>query len=176
MGNLATAYNANDCFAYFRQRFDQQFCAILSTSLRLCCIHCMTFSVDRPLDFSEIPCFVEGSSEEITQRLLELAKCVSNQVHVLDSERRKTLHLAAVFACNFVNHLYDVASSLLETKNLSPQWLLPLISETAKKVADLSPHDAQTGPARRGDRRVMEAHLMQLRKPQRVEKIVRSTE
>jgi len=121
-----------------------------------------TFSVDRPLDFSEIPCFVEGSSEEITQRLLELAKSVSNLVHVLDSERRKTLHLAAVFACNFVNHLYDVASSLMETKNLSPQWLLPLISETAKKVADLSPHDAQTGPARRGDRRVMEAHLMQL--------------
>ena len=55
-----------------------------------------------------------------------------------------------------------MASSLLETKNLSPLWLLPLINETAKKVADLSPHDAQTGPARRGDRRVMEAHLTQL--------------
>ena len=118
-----------------------------------------TFSANRPLDFSEIPCFVEGSDEEVTQTLLELAKSVSHEVNPLDSERRRTLHLAAVFACNFVNHLYEVASSQLEAQSLSPRWLLPLITETARKVSDLTPHDAQTGPARRGDRRVIEAHL-----------------
>ena len=121
-----------------------------------------TFSAGRPLDFSEIPCFVEGNDEEVTQTLFELAKSVSREVNVLDSERRRTLHLAAVFACNFVNHLYEVASSQLEAQSLSPRWLLPLIAETARKVADLSPHEAQTGPARRGDRRVIEAHLRQL--------------
>ena len=102
---------------------------------------------------------MEGSDEEVTQTLLELAKSVSHEVNPLDSERRRTLHLAAVFACNFVNHLYEVASSQLEAQSLSPRWLLPLITETARKVSDLTPHDAQTGPARRGDRRVMEAHL-----------------
>jgi Domain of unknown function (DUF2520). len=88
-----------------------------------------------------------------------LAKSVSHEVNPLDSERRRTLHLAAVFACNFVNHLYEVASSQLEAQSLSPRWLLPLITETARKVSDLTPHDAQTGPARRGDCRVIEAHL-----------------
>lgn len=117
-----------------------------------------TFSKDRAVDFQTIPCFVEGANEEIAHQLQLLAQSISHQVHTLDSERRRVLHLSAVMACNFVNHLYDLAGQQLELHGLSPAWLQPLIAETADKIRNLSPREAQTGPAVRGDQRVLNAH------------------
>ena len=72
------------------------------------------------------------------------------------------MHVAAVFACNFVNHCYDIASQILEKEGISFDVLLPLIEETTKKISEITPHEAQTGPARRGDSDVMNAHLQQI--------------
>lgn len=121
-----------------------------------------TFSKKREVAFSNIPCFIEGNTAEASSVLEELAASVSTSVHVLDSRRRKCLHLAAVFACNFVNHLYHLSSTLLEDEGLDPRWLNPLIEETAQKIKSLSPQQAQTGPAVRGDQAVMQQHLEQL--------------
>lgn len=118
-----------------------------------------TFSKHRPLDFSVIPCFIEADSEDTTQKLVTLAQTISKSVRRLDSRGRLQLHLSAVFACNFVNHLYDFSSRLLKTKGIASEWLHPLIHETAMKALTLSPHDAQTGPALRGDKSVMDKHL-----------------
>lgn len=117
-----------------------------------------TFSKDRAVDFQAIPCFVEGANEEIAQQLQQLAQSISQQVQFLDSERRRVLHLSAVMACNFVNHLYDLAGQQLAQHGLSPSLLQPLIKETADKIKNLSPREAQTGPAIRGDQRVLDAH------------------
>ena len=73
----------------------------------------------------------------------------------LSSDRRKYLHLAAVFACNFTNHCYTLAANILEKQGISFDALLPLIAETADKVNRLSPQEAQTGPAVRYDKDII---------------------
>lgn len=121
-----------------------------------------TFSRLRPVDFSRIPCFVEASTPADTAYLLRLARQLSGCVFAASSEQRLYLHVAAVFACNFTNHLYAVCQQLLEEHDLPFEVMLPLIDETARKVHHLSPAEAQTGPARRGDTNVMEHHLQLL--------------
>ena len=112
-----------------------------------------TFSMDREVDFKEIPLFIEGADPLIRQ----LAESISHHVYELSTADRKYLHLAAVFACNFANHCYTLAADVLERKGLPFDVMLPLVDETARKVHELHPKDAQTGPAVRGDQNVMQA-------------------
>lgn len=116
-----------------------------------------TFSMNRDLDFTEIPIFLEADSNETYAALNAIAEKISpNHVHSLSSEARKYLHLAAVWACNFTNHCYHVAFNILQREGIPPDVLLPLINETAKKVQSLSPQMAQTGPAIRYDENIIE--------------------
>jgi len=117
-----------------------------------------TFSKSRRVDFSEIPCFIEASSPQVLAQIKALAGSISGCTIEMDSERRRFLHLSAVFACNFANHCYAMATAILQQEGLAPEWLLPLIDETARKVHDMPPQAAQTGPAVRGDERVMAGH------------------
>nr|WP_320021556.1 DUF2520 domain-containing protein [uncultured Draconibacterium sp.] len=121
-----------------------------------------TFSKNRKVDFKKIPIFLEASSEENLNILEEIAHEVSESVTRLNSEKRKSLHIAAVFACNFANHCYAMAAKYLESKDLSFEILRPLIMETAQKVQELHPKDAQTGPAIRFDENIINAHLNEL--------------
>lgn len=118
-----------------------------------------TFTKDKAVDFNEITCFIEGNDAEAEQTIHKLASKITGNVQHLDSSRRQYLHLAAVFACNFSNHMYALAYEILEEHGIAPNCLLPLINETARKVANLHPHAGQTGPARRGDTSVMKKHL-----------------
>ncbi len=110
-----------------------------------------TFSKERLVDFAEIPIFIEGADPAIRP----LAESISRRVYELSTEARKYLHLSAVFACNFVNHCYALSAELLEQHGLPFDVMLPLIDETARKVHELHPHDAQTGPAVRYDENVI---------------------
>ena len=110
-----------------------------------------TFSKERLVDFAEIPVFIEGADPAIRT----LAESISRRVYELSTEARKYLHLSAVFACNFVNHCYALSAELLEQHGLPFDVMLPLIDETARKVHELHPHDAQTGPAVRYDENVI---------------------
>lgn len=116
-----------------------------------------TFSKERRVDFGRIPIFVEGSDEPTLQLAWRVAEAVSTDVRELDSDSRRYLHLAAVFACNFTNHCYALAADILERHGLPFSVMLPLIDETAQKVHDIHPRDAQTGPAVRYDENVIEA-------------------
>ena len=118
-----------------------------------------TFSKTRDISFQKIPIFIEANNPKNEDLLCELASSISEKVIVLSSEKRKYLHLAAVFACNFTNHLYANASEILEQEGLSKEFLLPLIDETANKIHDLTPREAQTGPAVRYDKNVIDKHL-----------------
>ena len=121
-----------------------------------------TFSKNRELDFSKIPLFIEARNNDTLSEIEKFAKKLSSNVIEADSSRRKVMHVAAVFACNFVNHCYDIASQILDKESISFDVLLPLIEETTKKISEITPHEAQTGPARRGDNYVMNAHLQQI--------------
>jgi predicted short-subunit dehydrogenase-like oxidoreductase (DUF2520 family) len=116
-----------------------------------------TFSMDREVDFREIPLFIEASDAASLQQIRALADSISQHVYELSTADRKYLHLAAVFACNFANHCYTLAADVLQKKGLPFDVMLPLVDETARKVHELHPKDAQTGPAARGDQNVMQA-------------------
>ncbi|MDR2469673.1 MAG: DUF2520 domain-containing protein [Tannerella sp.] len=124
-----------------------------------------TFSKGRDVAFRHVPCFVEGAWPEDEMLLLDMAGRLSDNVCPLSSEKRKFLHLAAVFACNFTNHLYLMAGRIVQEQGLSPDILLPLIDETAAKIHAMPAGHAQTGPARRGDRKSMNLHLSMLDEP-----------
>ena len=121
-----------------------------------------TFSKTRDVDFSEIPIFVESNSNKNEKLLLQIAGEISDSVSLLNSEKRKMLHISAVFACNFVNHFYTIAADILKSKNIPFEVLKPLIFETAKKVQEMEPERAQTGPAIRFDEKIMNSHLNEL--------------
>ncbi len=118
-----------------------------------------TFSKTKELDFRNTPLCIEGNGDEITKQLQELAQTISNKVYLIDSPKRKTLHLAAVFACNFPNYLYNIAQQLLAKQGIDFELISPLIQETAEKVQFNLPANVQTGPAIRNDETTMAEHI-----------------
>jgi predicted short-subunit dehydrogenase-like oxidoreductase (DUF2520 family) len=118
-----------------------------------------TFSKVKEVNFRQVPLCIEGADDGITHQIEELAQSISNNIYRIDSAQRKILHLAAVFACNFPNYLYEMARQLLDAKGLDFELLRPLILETAEKVQERLPAQVQTGPAVRKDTGSMESHL-----------------
>jgi predicted short-subunit dehydrogenase-like oxidoreductase (DUF2520 family) len=115
-----------------------------------------TFSKSREVDFSKVPFFLEAYDEQVMSLANQIARTLSSNVFELPSEVRRQLHLSAVFACNFVNHCYDLSSQLLEECGLPFSVMHALIEETFRKALEMHPHDAQTGPAIRYDRQVID--------------------
>jgi predicted short-subunit dehydrogenase-like oxidoreductase (DUF2520 family) len=122
-----------------------------------------TFSKERKIDFSQVPLFIEANTMEDASFLFKVAERLSNHVMSINAEKRKYLHLAAVFACNFSNHMIALAAQILQKQGIDWRLLEPLIHETANKLSDLHPLEAQTGPAVRGDHAIMEQHLAMLK-------------
>lgn len=118
-----------------------------------------TFSKTKDVDFERVPVFIEGNSIETEDVIRSLANKVTQRVIRLSSADRKYLHLAAVWACNFTNYCYTVASDILGEHGIPFDVMLPLINETTEKIQKISPKEAQTGPAVRGDRNVMSKQL-----------------
>ena len=118
-----------------------------------------TFSKGIKIDWTQVPVFIEGSSSTELESIKKLALELSPNVTPLSSKGRKKLHVAAVFTCNFTNHMYAISEQLLKEEGIPFSVMLPLVRETARKVENLSPVAAQTGPAVRGDRKVINEHL-----------------
>lgn len=118
-----------------------------------------TFSKARAIDFSLVPLCIEGSDESSFATLKTIAESLSTAVYRIDSAKRKILHVAAAFACNFVNQLYALSDDLLLKNEMDFSLLRPLILETAEKVQVIAPFGAQTGPALRRDEKTLAAHL-----------------
>lgn len=132
-----------------------------------------TFSKSKPLDYKKIPFYVEGSDKEAAQTLFILASIISPIVRYADSLQRRALHIAAVLSCNFVNHLWTLSSLFLKENGLDFADFLPLIEETLDKVKTLSPKEAQTGPAVRGDMNIVHSHLDLLNDKPHIKEIYR---
>jgi len=117
-----------------------------------------TFSKSKELDYEKIPFFIETENERDKKILFDLASKISQNVMESNHEKRKYIHLTAVFACNFVNHLFARAKEISDSQEIPFSYFLPLIDETVKKIHEIEPKDAQTGPAVRNDVRVLELH------------------
>ncbi|MBW1617438.1 MULTISPECIES: Rossmann-like and DUF2520 domain-containing protein [Empedobacter] len=127
-----------------------------------------TFSKERTMRYDNIPFFIEAENPEDLKKLNELGNRISNEVHKLNFASRMQVHMTGVWANNFVNHLYYIAGNICEQNNVPFDVLLPLIQETANKVIEMSPKDAQTGPAKRGDQVIIDRHLEALQDDSRL--------
>ncbi len=131
-----------------------------------------TFSkTKKKVDFKDVPIFIESSDEETERVLMQMASAVSTIVRRVGSEERKALHVAAVFASNFTNHMLTISGDILRQNSLSFDLLIPLITETINKSLMMGPQNSQTGPARRGDLQVLDSHLEFLKENERVAEI-----
>ncbi len=118
-----------------------------------------TFTRGGEMDLSRVPMFIEGADGGTVARLKVLARKMSEEVYEADSELRGKMHVAAVYACNFTNYMWTVADDLLRRQaGLSLRVLAPLLYETMRKALAIGPEQAQTGPARRGDEKIMAKH------------------
>ena len=122
-----------------------------------------TFSREVPVDFMKVPLCLEVSDTSLCEPLENLANRLSDHVQWVSSEKRRILHLAAVFACNFVNHMYAQAAGIVDNYGLDFAILRPLIEETARKAMKWDPRAVQTGPAKRNDTKIMDTHRRMLK-------------
>lgn len=133
-----------------------------------------TFSKERMVDFHQVPMLIEGSSPEIVAQLVQLACKISGSVMEVDSASRMRLHIAAVFACNFVTHMLAISESLAQQASLDFSLLYPLIQETVEKaLAGNHPADVQTGPAVREDTLTIAKHVVFLEQQANLQEIYR---
>jgi predicted short-subunit dehydrogenase-like oxidoreductase (DUF2520 family) len=138
-----------------------------ATPMQILAAHCrnfgsfyplQTFSKSRKVDMQTVPICVAANGEAARARLWALGTKISQKVADIDDHQRAALHVAAVFVNNFSNHLFDLADQLCRQTGVNFDMLRPLIGETVAKLDALSPHEAQTGPARRGDLTTIERH------------------
>ena len=127
-----------------------------------------TFTKQKKIDFSEVPIFIESTDKETSSALLKMAKAVSKKVETIDSSKRVALHIAAVFASNFTNHMLTISKNIMVVSGMQYDWLKPLIAETITKSLAIGPEAAQTGPAKRGDLEILDKHLELLKNDEQI--------
>jgi predicted short-subunit dehydrogenase-like oxidoreductase (DUF2520 family) len=132
-----------------------------------------TFTKNQKVDFKDIPILVESENEATERVLMTMAKAISKKVYKVSSQHRKSLHIAAVFASNFSNHMITIAQEILEDKGLDLELLKPLIVETINKSLSIGPEKAQTGPAKRGDLEILDKHIEYLKYDENLAEVYR---
>ena len=118
-----------------------------------------SLSKNAEVDFANVPICIETIDKKSYPVLKQLAVSLGSPTKRINSDQRRVLHLAAVFVNNFTNQLYRIAHEITESKGAEFDLLKPLILETAKKVQDMSPFKAQTGPAKRNDKKTIKPFI-----------------
>lgn len=121
-----------------------------------------TFTINSEITYSDIPVFIEGSTKDTINKLKEVAELFTTKIREINSEERKQLHLASVFANNFTNAMAVAADSLLKKAGFDFSVVLPLMKQTIRKLENITPLNAQTGPAKRKDLEIIKTHLEML--------------
>jgi len=132
-----------------------------------------TFAKERKVDFASIPLNVETLTTEAAGAVLALAKSLSKQVLKVTSTERKAMHVAAVFASHFTNHMLTLSQQIMQQNSLDFNLLKPLITETIQKSLAIGPRQTQTGPAMRGDLEILDNHLQFLNEDEHLAEIYR---
>lgn len=118
-----------------------------------------TFTKSKRISFEDIPILIEAENRRTAKALKRLGKSISRKVIQVNSKDRMAIHIAAVFSCNFTNHLFGIAENILRDKGFEFELLRPLIAETINKKFDIGPENGQTGPAARGDLKTLDKHM-----------------
>jgi predicted short-subunit dehydrogenase-like oxidoreductase (DUF2520 family) len=118
-----------------------------------------TFTKLKLVDFKNIPLCIEANNLTNQEIIMNFAKKLSDCVYLINSEQRKYLHLAAIFANNFTNHFLLAARELLTIKNIDFSILENIMNETIERFFLEKEKNIQTGPAIRGDINVVNFHI-----------------
>lgn len=118
-----------------------------------------SFVLNQPIQWTGLPIFIESNDQKLQHFLLELGTEFSQNAIVLSEDKRQYLHVAAVFANNFTNHIIDLAAHYCQEHDLDFNWLKPLINQTVEKIQTNDPHSILTGPAIRKDQSTIDKHL-----------------
>ena len=119
----------------------------------------------------DIPFCIEANNKDFEKELKKIIQKISSNICIMNSTDRKTLHIAAVFACNFSNHMYTIANNLLAKKGIPFSMLLPLIQQTGNKLNYNTPNNLQTGPAKRQDIKILKTHMELLKDNDKLKEI-----
>ena len=117
-----------------------------------------SFKKNVELNFTNIPFLIEANTKEFENNLIELCSCFSKNTIQVNSLERKKIHLAAVFACNFSNHMLVIAKEIMEDDKINYELLIPLIQKTFTNLEE-DPKMKQTGPAVRKDINILENQI-----------------
>ena len=118
-----------------------------------------TFTKFFAVEWKGVPVFIESNDKNLRNKLLKIANDLTGNAKEVTFEQRQAIHMSGVFGANFVNHILYMAKSILDDKNIDFSVLEPLLEETVRKVFEHSPAGSQTGPARRGDIKMISKHL-----------------
>ena len=122
-----------------------------------------TFNKKNKIDVKTTPLLIEGNNDKFEKKLVKIASKISNNISIVRSEERENIHLAAVFACNFSNHMYVIANNILKKSNIDFSILIPLLKQNISKIDNNNPLELQTGPAKRKDFKVIKKHINQIK-------------
>ena len=118
-----------------------------------------TLTKDKLCNFKKIPICIEGNNDVSKKKLEKLVKIIGSKYYHIDSKQRLSLHVSAVFACNFTNYLFSIAYDICTENKMPFEILFPLIRETIEKIEKNNPSKIQTGPAIRKDMNTIKKHL-----------------
>ena len=118
-----------------------------------------TLTKDKLCNFKKIPICIEGNNDVSKKKLEKLVKIIGSKYYHIDSKQRLSLHVSAVFACNFTNYLFSIAYDICTENKIPFEILFPLIRETKEKIEKNNPSKIQTGPAIRKDMNTIKKHL-----------------
>lgn len=121
-----------------------------------------SFKADQSIHWEKVPIFIEAKDEKFKSFLIRFANELSGNAIELSEEKRQYLHVAAVFANNFTNHIIDLAAHYCKEHDIEFDWLKPLINQTIEKILSNDPHEILTGPAVRNDQSTIQKHLQLL--------------
>lgn len=127
-----------------------------------------SFVSEQSIQWKGLPLFIETQDPKLKKLLLKLAIEFSGNAIELSEEKRQYLHVAAVFANNFTNHVIDLAAHYCEEHQLDFNWLKPIISQTIEKIQTNNPHDILSGPAVRNDQSTIQKHLQLLQDDEKI--------
>ena len=125
-----------------------------------------TFNKDVKLNLSKTPICIEANNKPFEEELMNIGKKLSEKAIIINTEQRRRLHIAAVFACNFTNYLFSIAEDILEREKADFKLLLPIINQTVRKINHNKPSKVQTGPAKRKDEKIIKHHIDSLKDKQ----------
>jgi len=118
-----------------------------------------TFTQGRMIRFTDLPFFLEASDQVSSDLMTDLARLLGAEVHFTNHSNRQIIHLAAVFACNFTNHMLTAGKKITGMSGFSFDIMKPIINETVSKAIELGPEYSQTGPAFRSDKETIKRHI-----------------